>query len=79
MRRLFHFWHMKILNILISLDMTLNAVLGGYPGETVSGRAWRLRANQPYKTLRPILDWAFSHWGPDHCERSYNARNSYLP
>ena len=70
---------MKIHNLLISADLLINTLCGGYPGETVSGRCWRLREYQPYKTARPVIDWLFSYWGPDHCEKSFADRNNYLP
>lgn len=70
---------MKLQNILISLDMTVNAILGGWSGETMSGRTWRLRQQQPYKTLRPVIDWLFSYWVANHCENSYLKRGDYVP
>jgi hypothetical protein len=70
---------MKIKNIAIGLDLLINTIFGGYPGETMSGRTWRLRNCQPYKTIRPVIDWLFSFWGPDHCQRSYESRSDYLP
>lgn len=57
-----YFW-----NILISIDQFANTVFGGYPDETISSRAGKLR-----KTCK------FCHWlclllhrvDPGHCEKS---------
>ena len=69
---------MRFLNWLydraVWLDIKVNIMIGGRKNETLSGRCWRLRDFQPYKTIRPILDWAFSIWGPNHCQRSYEKR-----
>lgn len=60
-----------IKNILIALDQLLNALLGGYPDETLSSRAWRLyaRNNISGKILKPCIDMIF-FLEKDHC---YNA------
>lgn len=63
-----------LLDRLIALDIWVNERWHGKNGETLSARCWRLRDFQPYKMLRPILDWAFSVWGPNHCQRSYEKR-----
>jgi hypothetical protein len=70
---------MRIKQIMIAFDQLINAILGGYAQETLSARCWRLRDFQPYKTLRPVIDWAFRIWGPDHCENSFKNRLGYLP
>lgn len=62
---------MKPIEWLLKQDIQINQRIGGLEKETLSARCWRLRAFQPYKTLRPILDWAFFLRGPDHCQRSY--------
>ena len=70
---------MRLKNIAIGLDFTINAIFGGWPGESVSGRTWRLRREQPYKTLRPIIDWLFLWVEPNHCEKAYLHRDNYVP
>lgn len=71
---------MRIKQILIALDQLMNTIfLGGYAQESISSHAYRCRADQPYKTLVPVIDWLFSFWGPDHCKRSYENRMGYLP
>lgn len=70
---------MKLKQIAIAADQLLNTLLGGYAGESVSSRCWRLRESQPYKTARPVIDWLFSYWGPNHCEESFKNRKAYTP
>lgn len=70
---------MKIKQIAIAFDQLINTILGGYADESMSSRCWRLRAFQPYKTARPVIDWLFSYWGANHCENSYNNRMAYIP
>lgn len=70
---------MKFKQFLIAVDETVNTLLGGYAGETISTRCWRLREFQPYKTARPVIDFIFCYWGPNHCEESFNNRDAYVP
>lgn len=70
---------MKIYNVLIAIDELVNTAFGGWPGETISGRTWRLRANQPYAAMRPFIDWIFSYWGQNHCQSAFDNRNGYVP
>jgi len=57
--------------ILIALDQSLNAILGGWADETLSSRAHRRRlAGKP--RLANALDWLFRLVGDeDHCRASY--------
>jgi len=41
-------------HISISLDQLLNAILGGYPDETISARCWREK-----RLLRYVIDGLF--------------------
>jgi hypothetical protein len=70
----------RLLEVAIAFDQLVNAILGGSPDETISARCWRLRANRPYNTLRPIIDGLF-FWQPEHCRASYEAERarSQLP
>ena len=56
--------------IAFALDRLLNAVCGGYSTDFLSSRCWRLRAYQPYKTLRPLIDHIF-FWHVEHCRGSF--------
>lgn len=61
------------LQLLISLSQCLNALLAGWPDETVSSRAWRLEdASRCWALLRWLIDTAFRPLGqPDHCFEAY--------
>lgn len=64
-----------ILNILVSLDITLNAILGGKLYETLSASAWL--GEQQGKILpcffRPVIDFLFRPFEADHCHRTAEA------
>lgn len=68
-----------LLNILIALSQLGNALLGGYPDESMSARAWRTggQGKLPGAILRPLIDAFFFvvTWGRDahHCEDSYDS------
>lgn len=62
----------RVREVLVALDQLANAILGGYSDETLSARTYRLRAVQPYKALRPIIDGLF-FFQPAHCQSSYQA------
>jgi hypothetical protein len=61
-----------IFNILVSLDITLNAIFGGKRYETLSASAWI--GEQQGKVLpcffRPIIDFIFRPFESDHCQRT---------
>jgi hypothetical protein len=71
---------MKAIQVAVALDQLLNSICGGYADETMSSRCWRLRAFQPYKTLRPVID-TILFFDPKHCETSYlnTIARKYLP
>lgn len=64
-----------ILNILVSLDITLNAILGGKRYETLSASAWL--GEQQGKILpsffRPIIDFFFLPFERDHCQNAFES------
>lgn len=60
---------MKLQQIAIAVDQLVNTILGGYADETMSSRCWRLRAEQPYRTLRWLID-KLLWFDPDHCRTS---------
>jgi hypothetical protein len=65
-----YFW-----NVLIGLDQLANTLLGGYPDETFSARAWRkTQAGQRFwRLLCRLIDGFFvaATGQPDHCRESY--------
>lgn len=62
-----------ILNILIAFDQVLNAIIGGWPDETLSSYSHRMYVNKkPWGWLRNVINALF-WWQPDHCLQSYNA------
>ena len=58
---------------LVAEDDALSAITGGFANEPISARCWRCRAKQPFKTLRPIIDFFALHLfsDPDHCQGNY--------
>jgi hypothetical protein len=48
------------------------AIARGDDGEYISSSCWRYRAEQPYRTLRWLIDRAFGLVGErDHCKQSF--------
>ena len=60
-------------SVLIALDQLLNALIGGWPDETLSSRAHRRRlAGKP--RLANALDWLFGLFGDEnHCQLSFES------
>lgn len=54
-----------IVNVLLALDQLLNAVLGGYPDETISSRAGKARLEQ--KRWACVLCKFLDIFDKDHC------------
>lgn len=60
-------------NVLIAIDQLLNCLVWvkgdgfGYPDETMSARAWRLREQSSIWRLIDIVFW----FDPQHCHTSY--------
>ena len=62
-------------NVLIGFDQTINCVVWikgdgfGYPDETLSARAWRLRGqSSAWRVIDTLL-----FFDPDHCRTSYES------
>ena len=56
--------------VLIGLDQLANAILGGWPDETLSSRCWRLSlAGRDWPRL--VVDGLF-FWDRDHCRNLTN-------
>ena len=58
--------------VLIAFDQLINAMIGGWPDETMSSRAWRWHKDNirhwPYKTI----DAVFGAFGDkNHCQLSF--------
>ena len=56
--------------VLIALVQLVNAVLAGWPDETMSSRAWRWEQNGVRSWPRRLIDRLFL-WEPNHCRESY--------
>ena len=56
--------------VLIAADQLLNALLAGWPDETLSSRAWRWEQNGVRSWPRRFIDRLF-FWEQDHCYQSY--------
>lgn len=56
--------------ILIAFDQLLNAILAGWPDETLSSRAFRWERNGVRVWPRRLIDRLF-FWEQDHCYQSY--------
>lgn len=61
-----------IRRLLIAVDQLLNAVLGGWPDETLSSRAWRWELNGVRSWPRKLIDALFFR-EVDHCRESYES------
>ena len=56
----------------IALDQAVNALLGGFPDETLSARCGRKIEHQPYKAFAKVIDVIFYPFqGPNHCVNAY--------
>lgn len=56
--------------ILIGIDQLLNAMLAGWPDETLSSRAYRWDVDGVRKWPRRVIDRLF-FWEKQHCYQSY--------
>ena len=68
-----------LINILIALSQLGNTLLGGYPDESMSARAWRTsqKGRWPGVLTRPLIDGLFYvvTFGKDanHCQDAYDS------
>lgn len=71
MMRRYIWWFAKyLLRVAIALDQLVNAILGGYPNETLSGRAWRkgiIQEIHGWIFVQQIIDLIF-FLQPNHCQ-----------
>lgn len=56
--------------VLIAADQLVNALLAGWPDETLSSRAWRWEQNGVRSWPRRFIDRLF-FWEQQHCYQSY--------
>jgi hypothetical protein len=65
-------------NILIALDQLANAVLGGWPDETLSSRAYRWHTSGKRHWPRTWIDAIALRIfrDPDHCRVSYESERA---
>lgn len=63
----------RLLNLAIALDQLVNVLAGGHPDETLSARAWRMRAHtrawrRAYRAINALF-----FWQADHCQAAYTS------
>ena len=58
--------------VLVGVDQLANTLIGGWPDETVSARAWRLRRRPAWGLARRVIDGLF-FWQDGHCHASYRS------
>jgi hypothetical protein len=65
--------------VLIAIDQLANTVIGGEPDETISARAYRLRARKGWALAERVINAMFRD--PDHCLHAYELemRRRQLP
>ena len=56
--------------VLIAVDQLVNALLSGWPDETMSSRAWRWEQDGVRSWPRRLIDRIF-FWEEQHCYQSY--------
>jgi len=60
-----------LFNQLVVLDLSVNALLGGSPYETISERCWRHREHWAAGYAVRLIDWMFGLFGQvDHCKNA---------
>lgn len=62
--------------VLVSVTQLINSILGGYPDESTSSRAYRLRRNFFWGFAMNIIDKAF-FWEDEHCKNAYLSEAAY--
>lgn len=58
------------INIFSAFSQLLNSIIGGNPNESVSGRAYRTRETQPWKSVYNAIN-AIVFWQEDHCKQAF--------
>ena len=57
--------------VLIAIDQLINALMGGWPDETISSRAWRWDQANVRRWPRRLIDALFCN--RTHCKESFEA------
>jgi len=57
--------------LFLALDQLFNAILGGYPDESLSARAFRWHRNGKRSWPRKIINAMF-FWQADHCRSAHH-------
>ena len=60
------------LKIGIALTQGMNAVIGGWPDESISSRSYRQRHKAFWGKMYVVINYIF-FWQKDHCKKAYNA------
>lgn len=63
--------------VLVALDQLFNALLSGWPDETLSSRCWRWSRDGVRDWPRRIID-ALPFWKSGYCLRAYEGERSRL-
>ena len=56
-------------NVLVSVDQLANALLAGYPDETLSARSWRCRDKKRWALMIKVIN--FLTHNPHQCELAF--------
>ena len=59
-------------NLLIAVDQLVNALIGGWPDETLSSRCYRWARDGVRAWPRKLVDGLF-FWQREHCKSSYES------
>lgn len=62
-------------NLLIAVDQFVNAVLCGWPDETLSSRSWRWKIDGISSIPNDIVNFLF-FWEKEHCKNSYESERT---
>ncbi|WP_295641436.1 pseudouridine synthase [uncultured Mailhella sp.] len=62
-------------SVLIAIDQLVNALLAGWPDETLSSRAWRWEKNGRRSWPRRAIDRIF-FMEKDHCRNSFESERA---
>ena len=70
----------RLHNIAVALDQLCNAMLGGWPDESLSARAWRWHRDAKRNWPRALINRIF-FWQKDHCFSAYDneCKRRHLP
>lgn len=56
--------------VLIAIDQLINAIIGGWPDESISSRSYRWEKDGKRSWTRKLIDAIF-FWEDQHCYASY--------